>query len=275
MAKKLKKLLKEELSGRELELLVSSYDVVGDIAVVIVPDALGHRAALIGETILRADKRVRVVAKRVGQYAGEFRLLPLKTIAGENRFETTVVEYGLRFQLNLETCYYSVRSGAERQRVAKEVQAGEEVLVLFSGVAPYPLTIAKYSDARFIAAIEKNQEAHAYALKNHRRNGSPATVNLYNRDAATLEPSWTGRFSRVVMPLPHGAEAFLGEALRMLAAGGHLHYYLITSLGMVEAKKQLVLACSRLGRQVLHCRAVRCGHTAPRSYRVCIDATIG
>lgn len=153
--KNLKETLRGHLSDEELELLVRSYDVVGDLAIIIIAEGLEHREKLIGEAILAINKNVKVVLKRAGMYQGEFRLIPLEVIAGENRKETQCKENGVRLSLNPEIAYYSVRSSSERQRIAELVQAGEQVLVMFSGVAPFPLVIAKNSRAAAIVGVEK------------------------------------------------------------------------------------------------------------------------
>ena len=43
----------------------------------------------------------------------------------------------------MEDCYFSARLSTERKRVADLVKAGENVLVMFSGVEPYVAVIAK------------------------------------------------------------------------------------------------------------------------------------
>ncbi len=153
---KLKKRLEDSLSARELERLVGAYDVVGDIAIVIIPEELEAKEHLIAEAILTSNRKINVVAKRAGNYGGEFRTMPLQILAGENRKETEVKEFGIRLLVNPETVYYSVRSGNERKRIASLVAPGESVLVLFSGIAPFPLIISRYSKAKSIVGIEKN-----------------------------------------------------------------------------------------------------------------------
>ena len=162
---KLKVALKGELSQEELDLLVSSYDMVGDIAIIIIPPELEHRESLIGQTILKFHKNIKVVAKRDGNYEGEYRTIPLKIIAGENRKETEYREHGLRFHLNPEEVYFSVRLNNERKRLASLVKPGESILVMFSGIGVFPLVIAKHSDAREIVGIEKNEAMYCIDTK--------------------------------------------------------------------------------------------------------------
>ena len=59
-----KQALKNKLSSAELDLLVRAYDVVGDIAVIIIPPELSHRERVIGSTLLGLHKNIKVVAKK-------------------------------------------------------------------------------------------------------------------------------------------------------------------------------------------------------------------
>lgn len=276
MSAKLKDLLSSLLSKEELGLLVGSYDIVGDIAVIIVPEELGHQKNVIGEVILHSNKNVKVVARRSGNYAGEFRTIALEVIAGEERKETLITEFGVRLHVNVETTYFSVRSGNERRRIASLVEPGEQVLVMFSGVGPYPLLIAKHSDAENVVGVEKNPLAHDYALQNLRANKRIQNVRFYNRDVSGLPLSMEERFDRIVMPLPTMGHLFLSEGLNMLKAeGGWLHYYEMAKEGAFDvATARVTDACNKVGRQLCDSSVTRCGHCGPRSHRICVDAQI-
>jgi tRNA (guanine37-N1)-methyltransferase len=170
MAIRLKDALYGVLTAEQRQALVGSYDVVGDIAIIIIPEILKPYEKLIADALLAGNGSIKVVAKRAGSYGGEFRTIPLDILAGEKRKETEVREFGIRLRLNPERIYFSVRSGNERRRIASLVAADEAVLVLFSGIAPFPLIISRFSKARIIVGIEKNPEAHAYALENLQLN---------------------------------------------------------------------------------------------------------
>lgn len=272
---KLKKRLEENLSKSEMEHLVGAYDMVGDIAIIIVPPQLASKEQLIAQAVLGSNKKIRVVAKRAGNYAGEFRTIPLQVLAGENRKETEVKESGIRLLVNPETVYYSVRSGNERRRVASLVQPGESVLVLFSGIAPFPLIIAAYSRAKGVIGIEKNPEAHAYALENLRRNKKIQNIRLYSGDVRDVVPALAATYDRVIMPLPAGGEAFLPCALQAVKAGGVLHFYDMQRPELFAASYEKIAgACAAANRAVVSSVITRCGHCAPKTYRICIDARI-
>lgn len=276
MSAKLKEILTPVLAQNELDLLIGSYDIVGDIAIVIIPVELTHRESVIGEAILTSNKNVRVVAKRAGNYGGEFRTIELEVIAGESRKETQVTEFGVRLLLNVESTYFSVRSGNERSRIASLVQPMEYVLVMFSGVGPYPLLIAKRSEAKKVVGIEKNPLAHEYAIKNLKLNKKLKNVEFMEGDAATLPLLLHERFDRIVMPLPTMAERFLPIALEMLKEeGGWIHYYEMTREGRFEtAVAKVQRSAEKLGRTLISNSVIRCGHCGPRTHRICVDAQI-
>lgn len=271
----LKTFLEGTLTDAELQLLVRSYDVVGDIAIIIIPDELSHREKQIGEAILANNKKIKVVAKRDGFYTGEFRTIPLTIIGGENRKETVHKEYGVRLRVNPEEVYFSVRSGTERYRVAKLVQPGEDVLVLFSGIAPYPLVIGGNSRAGTIVGVEKNPLAHRFGVKNCTLNRKISNIHLIEGDAEEVVRLLGRKFDRIVMPLPVGGERFLSMAIDTLSSGGRLHYYEMQDAdGFSNSVQNMERFCSAARRQLVSCEVVKCGHPAPRTYRICVDAHI-
>jgi tRNA (guanine37-N1)-methyltransferase len=271
----LKKKIEGSLSARELESLVTAYDMVGDIAIITIPEELESRERLIAEAILDSNRKIRVVAKRAGNYGGEFRTIPLQILAGENRKETEVKEFGVRLLVNPETVYYSVRSGNERKRIASLVEEGESVLVLFSGIAPFPLIISKYSQAKSIVGIEKNPQAHGYAVQNLSRNKKLKNIHLYLGDVREVLPTLSTTYDRVIMPLPTRGEEFLPSALQVLKSGGSLHFYDMQRLeSIAQSVEKVTYACATLNRTVISSTITRCGHCAPKIYRICIDAKI-
>lgn len=276
MTVNLKTLLQDTLTPDELDCLVRSYDVIGDIAMIIIPDQLLAKEQLIGEAILRNNSRIKVVAKRVGNYGGEYRTIGLEIIAGEDRKETEHKEFGVRLRLNPERVYFSVRSGTERKRIAELITAGEDVLVLFSGIAPYPLVIAANSKAGEIVGIEKNPEAHEYAVNNLKLNRKIKNVQLHCGDVAELVPALDRIFDRIVMPLPTQGHDFLDLAVAVLRPHGTLHYYdMQKSDNFMESYNKVHDCCVRAGRRMVAGRVNRCGHCAPRTFRICVDAVIG
>src|SRR3989344_6304512 len=97
---KVKELLQKKLTKKELELLPSSFDVVGDILIFNeFPQELEKKEKIIGQTILQNFKNIKVVSKKIKKYSGKYRLPKIKIIAGERRKETIHKESGVRLKL--------------------------------------------------------------------------------------------------------------------------------------------------------------------------------
>lgn len=271
----LKKALSGILSDEDLGKLIRGYDVIGDIVVILVPEEIGHLESLIAQALLKSCPGVRIIAKRTGRHQGEFRKIALKKIAGEGGFETVHKEFGVRFYVNPQEVYFSPRSGGERYRLASNVETGETVLVMFSGVAPFPLMIGHHSSARRIVGIEKNPAAHHLAVKSLRINRKITNVELYLGDVKKTLLQLEGQFDRIVMPLPSGAHAFLGHAAGKLITGGWLHYYDFQKKGEFAASADALCSIlERHDREVVSTSIHTCGHISPAKYRICIDAQV-
>lgn len=271
----LKKKLQPILSNEELALLVQSYDIIGDIAIIIIPPPLSHREETIARAILDTNKNIKVVARRDGRYQGDFRTLNLKIIGGESRKETIHREFGIRLCLNPEQVYFSVRSATERKRIASLVHPQENVLVMFSGIAPYPLYIARFSEAASITGVEMNPAAHRYAEKNLVLNKISGKIDLHLGDVREVCPRLCRQFDRVVMPLPTAGFTYVPIALSCLKNSGKMHFYTIQSTGTINKTMNSLRHLSETnGRRLSDAQTTACGHTGPNDYRYCIDAVI-
>ena len=275
MSRKLREELNAVLSKEEMAKLVSSYDLLGEMAIVEIPASLTDKETQIAGAIMRLNKRVKFVAKRVGRYCGEFRTVKHQTILGEAQNEIEIVESGVRFLLNPQKVYFSPRMGNERRRIASLVQQGEDVLVMFSGIAPYPLIISQYSKARSITGVEKNLDAHEYAKKSLQLNKSLRNVVLHGGDVSEILPHLDSCFDRVVMVLPIKGEVYLPHALKLLKPGGHLHFYdMQFPERFGDSIEKVTISASVQHRRVAQSTVTKCGHCGPQCYRVCVDATI-
>src|SRR3989338_735652 len=121
--------LKESLKGilpkKELDLVPSSFDIVGDLAIFSeFPKELKAKEKLIANKLLSLYPNIKVVLKKTKKYSGKFRTPKLKIIVGEKRKETELRENKLRLRLNPETAYFSVRLATERGRINQLVKAG-------------------------------------------------------------------------------------------------------------------------------------------------------
>ena len=99
---KLKELLKDKLTEKQLELVPSSYDIVGDILIFVdFPKQLVKYDNIIAEKLFSINKNIKVIVKKTKKYSGKYRLPRFKIIAGENRLETEFKENGCRFKIDI------------------------------------------------------------------------------------------------------------------------------------------------------------------------------
>lgn len=268
----LKEALKGKLTKKEMRYLVTSYDIIGDIAAIQMPDELVKKEKLIAKTLLKLHKNLKVVAKEVGMHEGIYRLQKIKILAGEKRKETELKESGVRMRLNVEKTYFSPRFGTERLRIAKLVKKGETVLIMFSGIAPFQLVIAKNSDAKIIYGVEINPDAHRYALENVKLNKLEKRIKLYLGDVRLIVPKLGKKFDRIAMPLPKEGENFLDIALKAAKKGAIIHFYDFKDKKHFFITKQKVKkACKLAKKKCKILRLVKCGQQKPRVYRICVD----
>jgi tRNA (guanine37-N1)-methyltransferase len=266
---KLKEALKGKLKDKELELL-RGFDTIGDIAVLEIPRELEKKKKLIAKTLLALLPYMKVAVKKKGGHVGTFRKQPVEILAGEKRKTTVHKEFGAEMAMNVETCYFSPRLANERQRIAKLVKPGENVLVMFSGIAPYPLVIAKLSQAYKVYAIEANPAAHKYAVENVKRNKLGHKIILIKGDAGKKIPKV--KFDRIVMPWPQKADEFLGSALKAAGKGVFIHFYDFQQEGEWEKAAEIVKsACRKAKKKCKILNIVECGQVGVRQNRVCVD----
>jgi tRNA (guanine37-N1)-methyltransferase len=248
--KKLADALSGLLNETERDALIASFDIIGDIAIVEIPEGLEPKEKGIGEALLRVHKNVRTVLKKLGPMEGEFRVRRLGFLAGENRTETTYRENGVPMKLDVAKVYFSVRLAGERKRIAGLVGPGERVLVLFAGVGPFALAIAKMRPDAGITAVEINPDAVRYMKESIALNGF-GNITPLEGDARKV-PLPTGSFDRVIMPLPKSAEEFLDIAFAAVKDGGTVHFYTLadSSDPFGEAMEKAELKAEKSGVSV-------------------------
>lgn len=218
--------LKGHLSDKELKLL-RAFDIVGDIAIVKLPDELLPKKQLIGRALMTVHRNVRTVLNQTSPVKGEFRTRELEVIAGEPKTETLYRESGCSFMIDLSKTYFSPRLATERLRIAKLVRPGEAVINMFAGVGTFSIVIAKHSGAAVVYSIDKNPTAFDYMQINIRINKVGDRVIALLGDAKDIiERMFTGKADRVLMPLPELARNFFDVAMTALKpSGGVIHLF--------------------------------------------------
>tara|TARA_Y100000310_G_scaffold153901_1_gene153464 strand:+ start:27789 stop:28808 length:1020 start_codon:yes stop_codon:yes gene_type:complete len=265
-------LLKNKLTPTQLSRIPKSQEVIGKIMILEVPESLYKKEKQIAEAYLELNKNITTVVKKTKMHSGVFRTRKVKILAGKKTKETIHQENGIRMKLHLEKTYFSARSANERLRIAKQVKKGEEVMVMFSGAAPFPLVIAKNSKAKKVYGIELNQEAYGFALESLALNKLEKKIQLYRGDVRTVLPKIKKKFDRIAMPLPKTGEDFLYLALRKIKKKGIIHLYsFLKEQDIAKEAKRISKKCQESRYKVRILRKVKCGQFSPGTFRVCFD----
>lgn len=259
--------LKGKLTEEELKIAPKSFDLIGDIAILEIPEELEDKKEIIGNSLLETFKSIKVVANKRSAVKTEFRTREIEIIAGEKRTETLHREYGCVYKFDISQAYFSPRLGTERKRIAEMVQGNERVLVMFAGIGPYAVLISKKSKAAEVYAIELNPNAIEYMNENIRLN--KVNVIAIQGDVRDEVPM-LGKFDRIVMPLPKDAGNFLDIALPALKKNGVIHFYDF-SRNEEESIEKVKKICSDFGYEIEILEAVKCGSYSPDIFRICVD----
>lgn len=267
----LKQALSKKLTKKEKENFTRAYDVIGDIAIIEINEVILKKEKLIAKTILELNKNIKVVCKKIGSHYGIFRRQKLKIIAGQRRKETIHKENNTRIKLHIEKVYFSPRLSTERKRIMELIKPNEDILVMFSGCAPYPCVLARNTKAKEIYGIEINPEGHKYGQENIKLN-KLTNVKLFNGDVNDIIPTLNKKFDRILMPLPKSAEDFLDIALSLLKKGGILHFYDFLHVDeFYKSHEKIDKAFKKAKRNYKILRTVKCGQHSPRVFRICVD----
>ncbi len=268
--------LEGKLSDKEMKFAPSSFDSLGNVAIIEVPDELKGREKALGSALLEVNKSIKSVFMKTGAHEGVFRAEPVKFVAGKKTKFATYKEHGCTFRISIGEVFFSPRLSTERIRIARLIGSGENVAALFAGVGPFPIVFAKHSQMGGTVAIELNPAAVEDMNHNIGLNKVQGKVEPILGDVKALagDKRFAGKFDRAVMPLPKGGEDFLEDVIRYIKpSGGVVHYYQFVSREnpFEVPRSQIAAACEALDRkfEVLLEREVR--EYAPDIIQVVVD----
>lgn len=258
-----------------LKLIKHSFDIIGDIAVVELPKEFENLERTYGWTLQRTHPYIKVVAKKAGPTKGVHRVRKIKVISGENRTETVHTEHGVKMLVDLNKVYFSPRLSGERGRIAGLVKPFERVLVLFAGVAPFPLVIAKAIPTVTIWAIELNPSAFRLMKKNIKLNRFEKRIIPIKGDVRKEAPKLKIKFDRIIMMLPTGAKDYLDVALKVAAKGAIIHIYAFGQEDdLKKIDKEIIETAKKRKYRVRILKHIRAGTYAPHIFRWCIELKV-
>ena len=264
-------LLKDELSEDEIETLRTSFDTIGEIVILEIPDNLEDKKQIIGDAALEFTKRRSVFMKK-SAIKGTTRVRDLEFLSGIDDSVTIHKEHGARLKLDVREVYFSPRLATERKRVMESVSDGEKILDMFCGIGPYPILIARNKNVD-ITAVDINEAAIKYLNENIKLNKLKGNITTYCGDVREVSESFNFKFDRIIMNLPGLAYTFLDVAVNLIEDNGIINYYEFSD-SYEQGIKRLESACKQVGKQVeiTNCRKVK--STSPGEWHVAIDGKV-
>ena len=251
----LKEQLKDTLPGPALCSLSDRFDVIGNIAVLSIPEELTRYRFVIADAVISRRPAIRTVLNKISCLEGGNRTAPFEVLAGTDTV-TTHREYGFTYRLDVRTVFFNPRLASERKRVTDQICPGERVLVPFCGVGPYVIPAA--ARGAVVVAIDQNPEACRWLEENILLNGVENQVTRFSGDAFDTSLLLQGTFDRAIIPTPYGMDAIFDIIIPRVKPGGMIHFYTFCNPGQADA----------LGKEFVYrgfemVLKKRCGNIAP------------
>ena len=264
-------LLEDELSSEEIENLRTSFDTIGDIVILEIPENLQDKKKIIGDAALKFTKRKAIYMKK-SAIKGTTRIRDLEFLSGEDDSVTIHKEHGARLKLDVKEVYFSPRLATERKRVMENVKDGEKILDMFCGIGPFPIVIARNKNVDIIA-VDINEEAIRYLNENIKLNKLKGNIETKCGDIREVSKSFNMKFDRIIMNLPGLAYTFLDIAVDLIEDGGIINYYEFSD-SYEQGIKRLKDACSNVEKQVEIINTRKVKSTSPGEWHVAIDGKV-
>ena len=203
----------------------SSYDIIGDIIVIELPQTLKNYWKDIANALHKLHKHVNTIYVKTSSVKGDFRVREIIPIWGIGRKYTIHKEYGVKLVVNVVSAYFNPSLGYEHYRVSSLVADNEVVYDMFSGVGGFSLHIACRRKT-IIYASDINPHAILCLVLSLSINKLKGKIIPILGDARIVASGVVGKVDRVIMNLPEKSHEFIVHALKCLKdEGGIIHYY--------------------------------------------------
>ena len=260
-----------DLTRDEIEDLRTSFDTIGDIVILEIPDDLEDKKQIIGDAALKFTKRKAIYMKR-SAIKGTTRVRDLEFLSGVDDSVTVHKEHGARLKLDVREVYFSPRLATERKRVMESVSDCEKILDMFCGIGPFPIVIARNKNVD-ITAVDINESAIRYLDENIKLNKLKGSIETHCGDIREVSKSFNCKFDRIIMNLPGLAYTFLDLAVDLIEDGGIINYYEFSD-SYKEGIKRLESACAKKSKQVEIINTRKVKSTSPGEWHIAIDGKV-
>jgi tRNA (guanine37-N1)-methyltransferase len=203
----------------------AGYDIIGTIAIIDVGTGIGtERTRRLARELMDENSHVETVLAKEGAVSGRYRIRRLRFVAGKRTYTTIHRENGCSFFMDVRKTFFSPRLAYERARIAGLSKGKERVVVMFAGVGPFVVQIAKANGKADVTGIELNRDSFGYMKRNielNRLNNAEAVFG----DVKTVARRYGDYADRILMPLPMSSMDFIEEALHVAKRRAVIHLY--------------------------------------------------
>jgi len=216
-------------------------DIIGDIAILkFSKENKKFDKLKYAKSFLSKNKNIRTILEKTNKISGRLRKAKTNYLAGENKKQTIYRENNCLFKLNIDETYFSPRLSNHRkeisEEIAKKIKKNSKILVMFAGIAPLPIVLArtlkeknKLNNVKIISN-EINKKASKYAEENTILNKFQETIKIIQCDAKNLpqklrKAKLPVKYDFILMPRPNLKETFLKTALTLSAKNTCIYYH--------------------------------------------------
>jgi tRNA (guanine37-N1)-methyltransferase len=263
------------------------HDIIGNIAI-IKPGKLSEKQIKQEAQNFLKHKNITTVLLKLEKIKGRLRTIKTKFLAGINTKETICKENSCLFKLDIDKTYFSPRLSNERLEVSNIISKENKkskgkiknILVMFAGVAPYSIVIAKNNPKSQVYSIELNRLASKYSEENVRLN-KLKNIKIIQGDVKKIKQlikkhNIPSKFDAIIMPRAQLAYTFLKEAFSVAGKNCLVIFYYFLKLEdypkiPLKAIQSAAKAAKRKIKILRHKRGIE---IAPYKYRPRFDFRI-
>jgi tRNA (guanine37-N1)-methyltransferase len=199
--------------------ILKGYDIIGNIAILKFDKASLKDKKEEASKLMLINTNIKTCLEKSEKIKGKLRTYKTKYILGKNTKETIHKESSCFFKLDVEKCYFSPRLSNERKQINDKIiklKNKKDILVLFAGVSPYSIIIAKNNKKSIVYSNELNKIACKYGEENTKLNKTP-NVKIIPGDVKKIallikKYSMPKKYDIIVMPRAQLDYTFLKEA---------------------------------------------------------------
>ena len=221
---KLRNILKNKLTEKELDYLPKGYQIVGNILLIKLNKKLLKHRKLIGKSIIGILPYVHTVALIKG-IKKQTREPQIEIIAGCKKTQTLHQEHGCKFLLDVSEIMWSQGNKEERIRLIKTVKPKEKIVDMFAGIGYFSIFLAKYCEPEKIYAIDINPKAIDYLRKNIWLNNVENKIEILQGDCRNFAKFLENTANRIIMGYLFKTEKFLPHALKIAKNNAIIHFH--------------------------------------------------